>query len=620
MKLVRSFAVVGAAVLSSVGPLGADRSVDAAPPRTEGLLFQLDLPGDVPFAAGDIERVVMSANDGWVSVTVRLFGWDSPLGPNWEFGETGLVVDFDLDGDGTVDRDLAIANIDGTVSATVRTADLIPVCSARPSFAEASTSISANIPTSCLVGGTFADPLSFRWGASMFYEDIASGSLSIDSAPNSGWAGPLIETRTPAPPPVPPLPPPPPFSPSSGPPPAPAPRLGPPMVVPSNCTSVGASASGPAVDGYVPVDPWRLVDSRPIASTENCSFASFGRLAPNSVLAVNVGGRGNIPATATGVALNVTVTEALAPGYLTVYSCDRPRPTASNLNYRPGIDVANAVFAELSTTGTVCIYSMAATHLVIDVNGFFTSPSGFRPSAPDRALDTRGPSGTDPLLPAGTVTVVPVVGRPGVDASSGSVVLNVTVDRAAERGFVTAFPCGAERPNASNLNFGPGGTVANAVVAKIGVGGAVCLFNSAPAHLVVDVNGAFSASSRFAGAVPARLADSRAGAVTVDGISQGGGIHVAGTVRAVQVGGRGGVPVNATSALLNLTVTESTGPGFVTVFPCGGVRPTASTSNLQPGADVANAVFARLNIHGEVCIYTSASTHVIVDLSGSLSG
>ncbi|MFN6118029.1 MAG: hypothetical protein ACK5CE_00095 [Actinomycetes bacterium] len=161
--------------------------------------------------------------------------------------------------------------------------------------------------------------------------------------------------------------------------------------------------------------------------------------------------------------------------------------------------------------------------------------------------------------------------------------------------------------------------MANAVVAKIGDGGAVCLFNSAPAHLVVDVTGTFSSSSRFAGAVPVRLADSRDGAATVDGISQGGGIHAAGSLRAVQVSGRGGVPSSATSALLNITVTESTGRGFVTVFPCGGVRPLASTSNLQPGTDVANAVFARLDAHGEVCIYTSASTHVIVDLNGSLS-
>ncbi len=615
MKFAKSLIAI-AGVMSIVGPLAPGRPVAAAPPRVESELFQLDLPGDVAFPAGDIERAIVSVNDGLVGVTVLLVGWESPLGPNWEFGQTGLVVEFDIDGDGVSDRDLAIANNAGIVSAVVRTPDLSEVCSSVARYQETATFLSAYFPTSCLRAAT-GTPLSFRWAASMFYEDVVSGLSSIDSAPNSGWAGPSLETITPTPPPIPPPPP----IPIPGPVPVPGPstRLGPPMVSPSSCESVGAGATGASVDGYTPVDPWRLVDSRPISSTENCSFASFGRLAANGVLAVNVGGRGNIPSGATGVALNVTVTEALAPGYLTVYSCDRPRPTASNLNYRPGVEVANAVFAELSASGTVCVYAMADTHVVIDVNGYFTAPSGFRPLAPDRALDTRGPAGTELVLPAGTITSVPVVGRPGVDPSSGTVVLNVTVDGATARGFVTAFPCGAQRPNASNLNFSSGVAVANAVIAKIGDGGAVCLFNSAPAHLVVDVNGSFSSSSRFAGAVPVRLADSRNGAATVDGISQGGGIHAAGSVRAVQVAGRGGVPLSATSALLNITVTESTGRGFVTVFPCGGVRPTASTSNPQPGTDVANAVFARLTAHGEVCIYTSASTHVIVDLNGSLS-
>jgi hypothetical protein len=316
------------------------------------------------------------------------------------------------------------------VSALVRLPDSSQVCASVPLYQETAMYLGVHFPTSCLraVTGT---PLSFRWAASMLYEDVVSGLSSIDSAPNSGWAGPSLETITPPPPPMPPLPP----LPIPGPVPVPGPstRLGPPMVSPSSCESRGAGATGVSVDGYTPVDPWRLVDSRPISFTENCSFASFGRLAANGVLAVNVGGRGNIPSEATGVALNVTVTEAVAPGYLTVYSCDRPRPTASNLNYRTGVDVANAVFAESSASGTVCVYSMASTHVAIDVNGYFAAPSGFRPLTPDRALDTRGPAGTEPVLPAGTITSVPVVGRPGVDPSSGTVVLNVTVDGATAR-------------------------------------------------------------------------------------------------------------------------------------------------------------------------------------------
>ena len=67
--------------------------------------------------------------------------------------------------------------------------------------------------------------------------------------------------------------------------------------------------------------------------------------------------------------------------------------------------------------------------------------------------------------------------------------LNVTVISAAASGFVTVFPCGAALPEASNLNFDAGDTIPNAVVAKLGAGGAVCVYTSAPAGLLVDVNG-----------------------------------------------------------------------------------------------------------------------------------
>jgi hypothetical protein len=94
------------------------------------------------------------------------------------------------------------------------------------------------------------------------------------------------------------------------------------------------------------------------------------------------------------------------------------------------------------------------------------------------------------LVPLGSVTVVPVVGRGGVPSAS-TVSLNVTVTEPGSAGYVTAYPCGIDPPNASNLNFSRGQTVANGALVKVGVGGAVCLFNSQPTHLVVDVTGYF---------------------------------------------------------------------------------------------------------------------------------
>jgi hypothetical protein len=84
----------------------------------------------------------------------------------------------------------------------------------------------------------------------------------------------------------------------------------------------------------------------------------------------------------------------------------------------------------------------------------------------------------------------------------------------------------------------------------------------------------------------------------------------------LQIGGRIGIPKAIRAAALNITVTEATGPGFITVYPCGGVRPIASTLNYGKGTTVANLAVATTTADGKVCIYTQTSTHLVVDLSG----
>ena len=127
--------------------------------------------------------------------------------------------------------------------------------------------------------------------------------------------------------------------------------------------------------------------------------------------------------------------------------------------------------------------------VIVDVEGWFAAGSGFTALEPARIADTRGSS---PVGAGGTldVSVVGVGGVPlsGVDA----VVLNVTVTGPSAAGWATVFPAGVVRPLASNLNFGAGETVANLVVAKVGAGGRVSVFNAfGTADVIVDVMGWF---------------------------------------------------------------------------------------------------------------------------------
>jgi hypothetical protein len=380
---------------------------------------------------------------------------------------------------------------------------------------------------------------------------------------------------------------------------------------------------------FAPLVPARLLETRSGFRfvTVDHAFQGIGMVPARTVVELPVVGRGGVGADAATVSLNVTVTEPQGDGFVTVYPCGGSIPLASNLNYRTGQTVANAVTTRVGTGGKVCLYTQAATHLVVDVNGFIPgSLVSLVSVVPARLLETRpGLSTVDHVsegggpVPAGTIVEVPVVGRGGVATDAATVSLNVTVTEPQGPGFITVFPCGGAVPLASNVNFQAGQTVANAVTARVGAGGKVCLFTNATTHLVVDVN-AFvpNTVTSIASVLPARLLETRSGPnlLTVDGRFQGAGRVVQGEVRELPVAGRGGVSLDASTVSLNVTVTEPQTAGFVTVFPCGNVLPISSSVNYTPGTTVANSVISGISTDGKVCLYSSAATQLIVDVNG----
>ena len=87
----------------------------------------------------------------------------------------------------------------------------------------------------------------------------------------------------------------------------------------------------------------------------------------------------------------------------------------------------------------------------------------------------------------------------------------------------------------------------------------------------------------------------------------------------LQVAGRAGIPGDAAAVVLNVTVTEARGPGFVTVYPCGEARPTASNLNVDhAGQTVPNLVVSRVGVDGKVCIFVQTDTHLIADAAGRI--
>ncbi len=372
-----------------------------------------------------------------------------------------------------------------------------------------------------------------------------------------------------------------------------------------------------------PLVPARLLDSRGGATTIDGAQAADGRRDAGSVTEVTVAGRGGVPATASAVVLNVTAVSPDAAGYLTVYPCGAERPLASNVNYTPGQIIPNAVVAKVGDNGKVCVFTLVGSDLVVDVNGFVPAVGSPGPLVPARLLDSRagattidGAQAADGRRAAGSVTEVTVAGRGGVPATASAVVLNVTAVSPDAAGYLTVYPCGAERPLASNVNYTPGQIIPNAVVAKVGDNGKVCVFTLVGSDLVVDVNGFVPAVGSPGPLVPARLLDSRAGATTIDGAQAADGRRAAGSVTEVTVAGRGGVPATASAVVLNVTAVSPDAAGYLTVYPCGAERPLASNVNYTPGQIIPNAVVAKVGDNGKVCVFTLVGSDLVVDVNG----
>ena len=226
--------------------------------------------------------------------------------------------------------------------------------------------------------------------------------------------------------------------------------------------------------------------------------------------------------------------------------------------------------------------------------------SAFHPIAPVRLIDTRPTS-----LAAGGVLEVPVVGVGGIPAAATMAALNLTTVNPHGAGFLTAWPCGQAQPATSNLNFAPGQTVANFAAINIGGGGRICVTSPTTTQVIVDATGWWGPAGLGYGAVlPTRLLDTRPARVGY------------GQVVEVQVAGRAGIPTNAQAASINLTATSTAGPGWFAVWPCGLPQPGTSNVNFVGGQSVANLAAVALGTGGKLCVATSITAAIIVDVTG----
>ena len=239
--------------------------------------------------------------------------------------------------------------------------------------------------------------------------------------------------------------------------------------------------------GYTARTPVRALDTR------NGTGGTTGPVRAGQTVQLDLSR--TVPATATAVVLNVTAVGPTASTFVTVWPDGSTRPTASNLNAVTGQTIPNLVVVQLGPGRKVDLYNHTGNvQLLADLEGVFDSTQnpGLLPRSPARVVDTRdGTGGTIGSLPGGATMEIDFTGT--LPAGTTAVVLNVTAVGATADTFVTVWPHGSTRPNASNLNVPKGGTLPNLVVVQLGAGDVVDLYNhSGNVNIVADLEGVFT--------------------------------------------------------------------------------------------------------------------------------
>jgi hypothetical protein len=267
-------------------------------------------------------------------------------------------------------------------------------------------------------------------------------------------------------------------------------------VWPAATTDVLIDVTGyyPSSSRYEPIAGLRYLDTRSSSGAFDRSTA-VGRVPAGRQIEVQVAGRGPVPSSAAAVSINLTAAAPSDGGYALAFPCGTPVPNASNLNFSAGRTTASGGLVSVGVGGKVCIYTSAATDLLLDVDGWLPS-SGFQPLVPARLADTRPRhatvdgkvAGVGPVA-GGTMLRVPVRGRGGVPQSAAAVAVHVTVANAQGDGYASVFPCAHQSSDASTVNYRAGQTTTNGAI--VGADGDMCVYTRATANIIVDVEGIF---------------------------------------------------------------------------------------------------------------------------------
>jgi hypothetical protein len=252
---------------------------------------------------------------------------------------------------------------------------------------------------------------------------------------------------------------------------------------------------------YHTLAPGRILDSRPTTSGHT-NIGLTGKFANKVVRTFNVAGvkalgwaSALVPAGATAVTGNLTVTAASSVGYVALGPTMTTTPSTSTLNVAKGANVANGVTVALSAGKLSAIWmgtTGSSADVIFDVTGYFTADMtgrSYHAIVPARLLNTS----ITPGLVLNKVSLGLVVAGVGaIPADAAGISGNLTVVNPSSAGFAFISPATVASPTSSTVNAAAHQTVANGFDVALSGGNVAliwCGTVGSSTHLQLDVTG-----------------------------------------------------------------------------------------------------------------------------------
>ncbi len=422
----------------------------------------------------------------------------------------------------------------------------------------------------------------------------------------------------------------------------------------TGCTGTRAytvviNAANPGLQFFPLPQPVRLLETR--AGFSGCTTPGAPINANGTLTLPARTTCAGIPANAAAVTGNITVVPS-GPGFLTLFPSTAAQPTVANSNFQTN-EITNNVFTVGlgAGDGAFKIFSSATTHVIVDVTGYYAPPGTgglyFHPLAtPVRLLETRptfsgciapgtqligtGDPNADPnldlLLQGRSPVAAPCNSIP---ATAQVLVGNATSVSPTALGYLTIYPSGGTRPTVASSNYAGSDVINGPFAVKLGADGKFKIYTFATTHLVVDILGYYSAEALDANGAgllfnplpsPVRLLETRAAfsGCTNPGMPITGNLALA--THTQMAANFCGLPAVAQAIVGNVSVVNTTGAGFLTMFPANlTTAPLVATSNYPAPATFGynRHYFVGLSpADGKFKVLTQFTTDLILDASG----